>query len=359
MKINKKLVIGISLAHLIIPLLALAFLLGSLSKSTKDIELQIPRNHEVYKNVNDRTEEIFRSLNKILFGDNEAEKIKYLNTQKEENSKEFIKKSNELKAKYLETKSEESIKELKEFYSKNLILLLRNLDKFNLRFTKYWTLEETRNSSGKVAKHSNEFLEAIKNKQPVKDKKIDNNNLNVITIGSESKHISSNVIYIRKDNFFIVIKASKTPSVDMKIELDKIIYFAESKTDNISSTAISNVLHSSIYHQDQSGYDAFEKDLIKLYGFPCLGLLIAEKDFLENIIKTKTGIKLDKDDKLKISKVVEAVNKANNLQLDASQLRVEFIEETKIKLLAKENSTKYIGSVEIEIVQPNENEKEN
>lgn len=359
MKMNKKVIISISLAHLIIPLLALAFLLGSLSKSTKDIELLIPRNHEVYKNLDDRTEDVFNSLIKIIFGNNESEKIKYLNTQKEENTKEFIKKANELRIKYTKTKSQETIKELKEFYSKNLILLLRNLDKFSLRFTNYWSLEETKDSAGRVAKHSDTFLETIKNKEPVADKKIENNNLHVINIGSESKHISSNVIYIRKDNFFIVIKASKKASSDMKIELDKIIYFSESKTESISSDAISNVLHISIYHKDQEGYDVFEKDIIKLYGYPSLGILTAEKDFLENLIKIKTGIELDKNDKLKIDKVVVAINKTNNLDLDATQLKVDFIDDAKIKLSAKENSDKYVGSVEIEFADPKENEKEN
>ncbi|MBY7704984.1 lipoprotein [Vibrio harveyi] len=79
------------------------------------------------------------------------------------------------------------------------------------------------------------------------------------------------------------------------------------------------------------------------------------KQKLSELVTVKTGIELAPADKGDVKKVVDAVNAKNpNAKLDHKQLAVEVVEgdANKVKLSAKENSTKYEGSVEIQIVAP-------
>ncbi|KNG79578.1 hypothetical protein, partial [Mycoplasma sp. HU2014] len=74
------------------------------------------------------------------------------------------------------------------------------------------------------------------------------------------------------------------------------------------------------------------------------------KQKLTDLVKVKTGIVVTDTDKDNVEKVVEAVNAKNaDANLVASELEVTTVKGNKLKLSAKENSTKYEGSVEIQI----------
>ncbi|AJM71508.1 lipoprotein [Mycoplasma yeatsii] len=75
------------------------------------------------------------------------------------------------------------------------------------------------------------------------------------------------------------------------------------------------------------------------------------KQKLEELVTVKTGIEVAENEREDVTKVVAAVNKKNeNAKLDATQLKIEAVgsDKTKAKLLPKDQSSKYEGSVEIE-----------
>ncbi|MBY7694126.1 hypothetical protein JIO08_23690, partial [Vibrio parahaemolyticus] len=75
------------------------------------------------------------------------------------------------------------------------------------------------------------------------------------------------------------------------------------------------------------------------------------KQKLTDLVKVTTGIVVTDTDKDNVEKVVEAVNAKNaDANLVASELEVTTVKGNKLKLSAKENSTKYEGSVEIQII---------
>ncbi|MDQ0567696.1 lipoprotein [Mycoplasma yeatsii] len=75
------------------------------------------------------------------------------------------------------------------------------------------------------------------------------------------------------------------------------------------------------------------------------------KQKLEDLVKVKTGIEVADGDKGNVEKVVAAVNAKNpEAKLVAAELKIEAVgtDKAKVKLLPKDQSSKYEGSVEIE-----------
>ncbi|EOA07192.1 Hypothetical protein, predicted lipoprotein [Mycoplasma yeatsii 13926] len=78
---------------------------------------------------------------------------------------------------------------------------------------------------------------------------------------------------------------------------------------------------------------------------------VVVKQKLEDLVKVKTGIEVADTDKGNVEKVVAAVNAKNpEAKLVAAELKIEVVgtDKAKAKLLPKDESSKYEGSVEIE-----------
>ncbi|SYV95990.1 Uncharacterised protein [Mycoplasma putrefaciens] len=75
--------------------------------------------------------------------------------------------------------------------------------------------------------------------------------------------------------------APKNNASANSIEIDKFILFSETKTKTIALKTLADILHTSIHHNDQNGYQIFETELIQKHGYPSLGILLS-KEVLTN-----------------------------------------------------------------------------
>ncbi|AGJ90651.1 aromatic motif membrane protein [Mycoplasma putrefaciens] len=280
---NKKVIKIISIFSALIPIALAIFLLVALQvKNANKLELKIPSGFPVYKDGRDskkiKSDEFINNIIELIFNNNQIEKTKFLNSQNKDKEQELFKQVKDLSNKYLINQKEESERELKNFYSKNWLFVLKNIDKFALKFTKYWSLDSTAKAS-----HSEDFLKKIKEKEnrSVITKQFKDNYIDNFAIGSESKHLSKNVFYIRKSNMLIRMFAPKNNASANSIEIDKFILFSETKTKTIALKTLADILHTSIHHNDQNGYQIFETELIQKYGYPSLGILLS-KEVLTN-----------------------------------------------------------------------------
>ncbi|MCE6115310.1 aromatic motif membrane protein [Mycoplasmopsis agalactiae] len=242
-----------------------------------DIIPQVLSNKEVV------TENIIKSLLSLTFEDDIVKKNEYVKSQEDE--KRLFSEIKELSEKvpYFVRKGKnqkpghdhlEMVKnhkeELNNFYSKNWLFMLKNIDKFAVRPFEVWTLEKTDN-----AEHSSEFLNKSKDQNPGIDSfSFVNKNLDSLIQGGESAHTpGKKVMYIKKDKLIIRVVISKDSQYPFKI--DKFIHFSLYSRDNkISMKFISDIIHSAIYHKDPKGYESFEEDLVKKnYNYPFLSTL--------------------------------------------------------------------------------------
>ncbi|TKA59373.1 hypothetical protein MBOVa_2500 [Mycoplasmopsis bovis 8790] len=251
------------------------------------LSLHIPKQFDIIPQVTSKkdevTDNIIKSLLTLTFEDDIVRKNEYIKSQENEEKlfnevKElskripfFVKKKNndkpgkdhfDIMAKHYE--------ELNNFYSKNWLFMLKNIDKFVIRPFKVWTLEP----SGS-AKHTDDFINKSKDQNPGLDSfSFFNKNLDSLVQGGESTHTPGRkVMYIKKDKLIIRAIISKDDQNPFKI--DKFIHFSlHSKDTKISIKLISDIIHSGTYHQDPNGFISFEEDLVKSnYSYPFISTL--------------------------------------------------------------------------------------
>lgn len=251
------------------------------------LSLHIPKQFDIIPQVTSKkdkvTENIIKSLLTLTFEDDIVRKNEYIKSQENEEklfnevkelSKKipvFVKKKNDDKpGKNHFDIVEKHYEELNNFYSKNWLFMLKNIDKFVIRPFKVWTLEQ----SG-IAKHTNDFLDKSKEQNPGLDGfSFFNKNLDSLVQGGESAHTPGRkVMYIKKDKLIIRVIISKDDKNPFKI--DKFIHFSlHSKDTKISIKLISDIIHSGTYHKDQNGFISFEKDLVESnYSYPFISTL--------------------------------------------------------------------------------------
>ncbi len=193
------------------------------------LSLHIPKQFDIIPQVTSKkdkvTENIIKSLLTLTFEDDIVRKNEYIKSQEDEEKlfnevKELSKKiplfvKNKNRAISLGKshfdKVENHYKELNNFYSKNWLFMLKNIDKFVIRPFKVWTLEPSGN-----AKHTNDFLDKTKEQNPGLDGfSFFNKNLDSLVQGGESAHTPGRkVMYIKKDKAYYKsnnFKRSKKP----------------------------------------------------------------------------------------------------------------------------------------------------
>ncbi len=251
------------------------------------LSLHIPKQFDIIPQVTSKkdkvTENIIKSLLTLTFEDDIVRKNEYIKSQEDEEklfnevkelSKKiplFVKKTNNDKpGKDHFDIVEKHYEELNNFYSKNWLFMLKNIDKFVIRPFKVWTLKPSGN-----AKHTDSFLSTSESQNPGLDGfSFFNKNLDSLVQGSESAHTpGQKVMYIKKDKLIIRVIISKDDKNPFKI--DKFIHFSlHLKDTKISIKLISDIIHSGIYHKDQNGFISFEKDLVESnYSYPFISTL--------------------------------------------------------------------------------------
>ncbi|UUM25255.1 hypothetical protein NQV05_02535 [Mycoplasmopsis agalactiae] len=254
---------------------------------SSNLLLHIPKEYDIIPQVLSNkevvTENIIKSLLSLTFEDDIVKKNEYVKSQEDEKklfseikklSKKvpyFVRKGKNQKPGHDHLKMVKKHKEeLNNFYSKNWLFMLKNIDKFAVRPFEVWTLEKTGN-----AEHSSEFLNKSKDQNPGIDSfSFASKNIDSLIQGGESAHTpGKKVMYIKKDKLIIRVVISKDAQYPFKI--DKFIHFSLYSRDNkISMKFISDIIHSAIYHKDPKGYQSFEEDLVKKnYNYPFLSTL--------------------------------------------------------------------------------------
>lgn len=251
------------------------------------LSLHIPKQFDIIPQVTSKkdkvTKNIIKSLLTLTFEDDIVRKNEYIKSQ--ENEEKLFNEIKELSKKiplFVKKKNsdkpgkshfdivEKHYQELNNFYSKNWLFMLKNIDKFVIRPFKVWTLEQSGN-----AKHTDSFLSNSKVQNPGLDGfSFFNKNLDSLVQGGESAHTPGRkVMYIKKDKLIIRVIISKDDNNPFKI--DKFIHFSlHSKDTKISIKLISDIIHSGKYHQDQNGFNSFEKDLVESnYSYPFISTL--------------------------------------------------------------------------------------
>lgn len=213
-----------------------------------------------------KTDKIIESILNQQFKNDQVGKTEFLKSQ--ENNELLLQELATISKEYSHPMKQETIAKLNDFYTKNWMFLLKNIDKLTWKYTKWWSLEPKGN-----AKHSESFIENIADKETQSDFKFTNNYLEKLEVGDESKESPNDVFYLKKDKLIIRMFITRQNSAK-KVIFDKFIYFPGARNSNIAIKLISDIVHNAIIHHNQEGYNSFERDLVVNYGYPALGVLI-------------------------------------------------------------------------------------
>ncbi|QCZ36517.1 hypothetical protein FG904_00580 [Mycoplasma nasistruthionis] len=158
-----------------------------------------------------------------------------------------------------------------QFFQKNWLFVLKNLNLFNWTFAEWFT--NPLNSDG--IKPSEEYLNNLKTLKPYSPYSVTDNYLDELIIGQESSELPNAVaIYIRKGKLiFRFIIENIEPDQIGKVNLKPLnYYFGASKANVISLNQISNIIHQGYIHENRSQIDELENKLIKegRYGEPAM-----------------------------------------------------------------------------------------
>ncbi|WP_434325786.1 aromatic motif membrane protein [Mycoplasma leachii] len=268
-KKRKKIIIGFSLFLAAIQIIIFPVaLFYSMKGNPNELLLKIPTGFEVsgvdYNSKAEKTKSIINNIKNLVFGNNKNEELIFVESQKKE--KELLKEAKTLSEKYLHSKSTEDYSNLINFFNKNWLFALSNIEKFNLNFHKYWYFEQDAKSD---AEHTADFLNKVRNKTPNETNfSIKSKYFNHFQIGEESKHSDNNFLYIRQSKiiFRIVVSKLKESKQNYELKFDKIIFFPDSNTERISVQTISDTIHVALYHHNEEGYKKFERDIVGEYG---------------------------------------------------------------------------------------------
>lgn len=213
-----------------------------------------------------KTDKIIESILNQQFKNDEVGKTEFIKSQ--ENNELLLQELAAISKEYSRPMKQETIAKFNDFYTKNWMFLLRNIDKLTWKYTNWWTLEPKGN-----AKHSESFIENLDNKEIQNDFKFTNNYLDKLEVGDESRESPDDVFYLKKDKLIIRMFITRQQGTK-KVIFDKFIYFPWARNNNIAIKLISDIVHNAIIHHNQEGYNSFEHDLVVNYGLPELGVLI-------------------------------------------------------------------------------------
>ncbi|MDQ0567741.1 aromatic motif membrane protein [Mycoplasma yeatsii] len=270
MKLNKKIAKKISLSFvifiLIIPVIAI---LGQFKFKSQTPELEIPTNHKVkIDKLSDQQQISAKYLNKLVettFKTNQLAKDKFLKSQ-EQATLLF----NQLKQITDQNK-------VNDFINKNWLFVLKNIDKFQLKFKDYWTLNEYVTNINQA--HSSSFINKIDELKNTKHDDIDlkQNYFDFMHLGEESQHNHgpNYSFYLRLDKLAIRILISRDKDKN-DFKFDKFIYFNKAQNNNFT-VLIAQVIHQ-IIHRDNRAIQTFEDEIVSNYGFATLNDLVLRKD---------------------------------------------------------------------------------
>ncbi|VEU61020.1 Uncharacterised protein [Mycoplasmopsis bovigenitalium] len=213
-----------------------------------------------------KTDKIIESILNQQFKNDEVGKTEFIKSQ--ENNELLLQELAAISKEYSRSMKQETIAKFNDFYTKNWMFLLKNIDKLTWKYTNWWTLEPKGN-----AKHSESFIENLDNKEIQNDFKFTNNYLDKLEVGDESRESPDDVFYLKKDKLIIRMFITRQQGTK-KVIFDKFIYFPWARNNNIAIKLISDIVHNAIIHHNQEGYNSFEHDLVVNYGLPELGVLI-------------------------------------------------------------------------------------
>ncbi|WP_330463284.1 aromatic motif membrane protein [Metamycoplasma gateae] len=244
------------------------------NEDNNSLKSKIPTEFDFVPNVNNpdeiKTNKLIEELINLKFKNDEVNKTLFLESQKNED--QIYEEIKTLTKNYLKSKSKENIDAIKLFYSNNWLFIIKNISKFKLIFTNWWTFEPTAN-----ARHTEGFFERLdKNSEP-KDLVFFDNNWDQLKEGDESPESPDDVYYFKKGKLLLRILISKNNQNKRILNFEKIILFSKSKTNKVSIKLVSDAVHNAVIHKMQVGYDAFENEVIDNFGFPSLGLLILKE----------------------------------------------------------------------------------
>ncbi|QQY78495.1 hypothetical protein JLS56_01540 [Mycoplasma mycoides subsp. capri] len=278
---KKKIIIGFSLFLAAIQIIILPVaLFYSIKGNPNELLLKIPTGFEVsgvdYNSKAEKTKSIINNIKNLVFGNNKNEELIFVESQKKE--KELFDEVKKLSDKYLHDMSFDNYSNLKEFFNKNWLFTISNIEKFNLNFHKYWYFEKDKKTE---AEHTRNFLDKVQNKKPSKTNfSIENKYFDNFQIGEESNHSDNNFLYIRQSKIIFRIIVSKLRQEKQKYEVkfDKIIFFPDSNTERISVQTISDTIHVALYHHNEEGYKKFERDIVGEYGLAWDSILTLKEE---------------------------------------------------------------------------------
>ncbi|BAP39367.1 aromatic motif membrane protein [Metamycoplasma canadense] len=279
-KINKFILLS---SPIITPLLTIS-LVSCIESNQNVLEAEIPGGFKFIPSTYDpketKTANYIEFLLKKQFRNNEVEKAKFLKNQQDEKKlfEEIKKISEDYKNNKLDFElSKKFINDIKNFYSKNWLFMLKNIEKFNWQHLEWWKFEPTEN-----AKHSDEFLNKLSELSNADDYFFYTNYWDELKEGDESAESPNDVFYLKKDKMIIRILISKNKEGNKSLFFDKIILFPKARNNKIVIKLISDTVHNAIIHGFQAGYNTFEKDIFKNFGHPALGLLLVKEIEGEN-----------------------------------------------------------------------------
>ncbi|AEM68627.1 aromatic motif membrane protein [Mycoplasma putrefaciens] len=270
MKLDKKTVKKISLTFIVILLIVpVAAILGQFKFKTETLDLEIPTNHKVkIDKLSDQQQVSNKYLNQLVettFKTNQLAKDQFLKSQDQTSSL------------FEQLKQITDQNKVNEFINKNWLFVLKHIDKFQLKFKDYWTLNEYVTNINQA--HSSSFIDKINQLKNTDHHNINlkQNHFDFMHLGEESQHNHgpNYLFYLRLDKLAIRILISRDKNkTDFKF--DKFIYFNQAQNNNFT-ILIAQVIHQ-IIHQDSRAIQTFEDEIVSNYGIATVNDLVLRKD---------------------------------------------------------------------------------
>lgn len=230
------------------------------------------------------TKSIYEVIKKAAYNNDNVAWESFLNTQEgKENEDRIWKELKELQKEipknpeHFSSQHKELFKKLETFYSDNWLFILRNLDKFQIKFSNWYAFPEQVNKlTQQKVHHSQKFLNEINSMDGADDYYFVNNNLESIHVGDASiQSTTYKDFYIVKNNALINIKVilNKDSSA---VQFNPLIYYFPKARTKLSVKILTQIFHQALYHQIQEFYDAFENDFINKYRYGFVAQMLLE-----------------------------------------------------------------------------------
>ncbi|WP_029512682.1 aromatic motif membrane protein [Mycoplasmopsis iners] len=316
----------------------------SISNFEKNIDHELDFNENKQSNEQLKTLAILNTLLDVVYKNDNAAKILFLNQQNNEQIKnKFIELSNRYsstfsekdaidqeliqlnkdlenynflpsvysqqikntKAKIVEAKSkltnlnerfQQYLSDFGQLASENWYWFLTNIDKFKFDYFQYIASDLINRiksqNNGEIPENfkkylTDEYLQKIENAPLTATYKLSDNHLNSIALGDESKDSEGTYYYLNTGKLVmrIQIENGNTNSMVKELSLQPYIwYFASLKTPEISLKLISSIYHYAFIHAYLEGYGQFTNDMVvkQRYGEPVYVLPIIAGETNEN-----------------------------------------------------------------------------